>query len=65
MATTNVCPECGGLWHEDLDEDGKPYTCFVCCNGTVKVFDIEPPPRIQKKDKVLKRVSRRSIFFED
>jgi len=26
------CPRCGGRWYEDLDEDGKPYTCFFCCN---------------------------------
>lgn len=32
------CPSCGGFWYEDLDEDGKPYTCFRCCNGTMKLF---------------------------
>jgi hypothetical protein len=30
------CPACGGAWHLDVDEQGLPYTCFVCCNtGTV------------------------------
>jgi hypothetical protein len=32
------CPSCGGYWYEDLDETGTPYTCFLCCNGTEKVY---------------------------
>lgn len=24
------CPKCGG--YPDLDEDGRPYTCFYCCD---------------------------------
>lgn len=31
------CPRCGGLWYEDLDESGNPYTCFFCCNGTREI----------------------------
>jgi peptide methionine sulfoxide reductase MsrB len=32
------CPRCGGHWYHDLNEEGKPYTCFYCCNGTVKIY---------------------------
>jgi hypothetical protein len=35
------CPSCGGGWFMDLDEEGKPYTCFCCCNGTIKCFEGE------------------------
>lgn len=31
------CPRCGDRWYEDLDEEGRPFTCFFCCNGTVKI----------------------------
>lgn len=24
------CPACGG--YVDFDEDGRPHTCYVCCN---------------------------------
>jgi hypothetical protein len=32
------CPKCGGAWYQDLDEEGKPYTCFYCCNGNIKFY---------------------------
>jgi endogenous inhibitor of DNA gyrase (YacG/DUF329 family) len=32
------CPRCGGAWYMDLDEQGLPYTCFHCCNGTLKCY---------------------------
>lgn len=28
------CPRCGDRWYENLDEEGKPYSCYFCCNGT-------------------------------
>lgn len=27
------CPRCGGI--PDYDEEGKPYTCFFCCDSGV------------------------------
>jgi hypothetical protein len=34
------CPRCGGM--PDLDEDGRPYTCFFCCNtGSVPKYFCE------------------------
>ena len=36
------CPRCGGGWYMDLDESGRPYTCYHCCNGTVKCYEDEP-----------------------
>lgn len=38
---TKDCPRCGGQWHADLDEDGRPYTCYCCCNGTINKFEEE------------------------
>lgn len=35
------CPRCGGAWYMDLDESGCAYTCFHCCNGTVKCYEDE------------------------
>jgi len=35
------CPRCGGDWYNDLDETGTPYTCFHCCNGTLKFYEDE------------------------
>ena len=35
------CPSCGGNWYTDLDESGTPYTCFHCCNGSLKCYDYE------------------------
>ena len=32
------CNVCGDRWYEDLDEEGRPYTCFACCNGTINTF---------------------------
>lgn len=31
------CPACGDVWYRDLDEDGNAYTCFYCCNGTIRI----------------------------
>ena len=33
------CPRCGGHWYDDLDESGTPYTCYHCCNGTLKSYE--------------------------
>jgi len=63
MNTTDVCPECGGTWKEDLDVFGVPYGCNTCQDGTIKIFDLAPLQR--NKIKVLKKVSRNSIYFED
>ena len=27
------CPKCDGNWYMDVDEQGLPYTCFVCGNS--------------------------------
>jgi hypothetical protein len=35
------CPSCGGYWFNDLDETGVPYTCYYCCNGTLKCYEEE------------------------
>jgi hypothetical protein len=35
------CPRCGGHWYNDLDETGTPYTCYHCCNGTLKCYEDE------------------------
>ena len=35
------CPRCGGAWYNDLDETGTPYTCYHCCNGTLKCYEDE------------------------
>jgi hypothetical protein len=35
------CPRCGGGWYMDLDESGRPYTCYHCCNGTLKCYEDE------------------------
>lgn len=35
------CPSCGGYWYNDLDEEGRPYTCYACCNGTLKCYEEE------------------------
>ena len=32
------CPRCGGRWYEDLEPGSNlPYTCFYCCNGTLRI----------------------------
>lgn len=42
------CPRCGGFWYQDLDEENKPYTCFHCCNGSVKCYE-EPMENQHRK----------------
>jgi hypothetical protein len=37
--SSDDCPRCGGRWYEDLDEENRPYTCYTCCNGTIKTFE--------------------------
>ena len=43
------CPSCGGNWYTDLDESGVPYTCFHCCNGTLKCYEDDGQPTEQEE----------------
>lgn len=48
------CPACGGYWFDDLDESGRPYTCYVCCNtGYVSKEVYEEYGRQYEKEQIL------------
>jgi hypothetical protein len=61
--TSKECPSCGGRWYEDLDEEGKPYTCFTCCNGSITRFEEEDNGNQTYKNKILKE--KRKAFDRD
>jgi len=44
------CPSCGGYWYNDLDETGRPYTCYRCCNGSITEFPEEDEGLLPQTD---------------
>lgn len=60
---TNICPSCHGFWYEDIEEEtGRPYTCYTCCNGTIKNFEDENDhkKRLAKKSTLGRKRSKDS-----
>lgn len=56
------CPRCGGGWYMDLDESGTPYTCYHCCNGTLKCYDDDLVYLLRKRAEIRRQIpSRKSV----